>query len=111
VNARGGKLKAGQRRCDLACASKPARTQECGAHVPDRAHAAGTDTYIDQKRVEFARALASDPKVLQLDEWLAGLNSTELRRLSIDRSARVEGRTIIVVEHVMDATARYATAA
>ena len=36
-------------------------------------------TYIDQKRVELARALASDPKSLLLDEWLAGLNPTELR--------------------------------
>ena len=31
-------------------------------------------TYIDQKRLELARALASDPKILLLDEWLAGLN-------------------------------------
>ena len=35
-------------------------------------------TYIDQKRLELARALASDPEVLLLDEWLAGLNPSEL---------------------------------
>jgi branched-chain amino acid transport system ATP-binding protein len=61
-------------------------------------------TYIDQKRVELARALASDPKVLLLDEWLAGLNPTELRTgIKLVESVRNEGRTIIIVEHVMDA--------
>jgi branched-chain amino acid transport system ATP-binding protein len=61
-------------------------------------------TYIDQKRVELARALASDPKVLLLDEWLAGLNPTELRvGIRLIEQLRDEGRTIIVVEHVMDA--------
>ena len=35
-------------------------------------------TYIDQKRLELARALALEPKLLLLDEWLAGLNPTEL---------------------------------
>jgi len=61
-------------------------------------------TYIDQKRVELARALISDPKVLLLDEWLAGLNPTELKTgIELIASLRVEGRTIIVVEHVMDA--------
>jgi branched-chain amino acid transport system ATP-binding protein len=61
-------------------------------------------TYIDQKRVELARALASDPKVLLLDEWLAGLNPTELRvGIRLIEQLRSEGRTIIVVEHVMDA--------
>ena len=61
-------------------------------------------TYIDQKRVELARALMSDPQLLLLDEWLAGLNPTELQ-IGIDliNSLREEGRTIIVVEHVMDA--------
>jgi branched-chain amino acid transport system ATP-binding protein len=61
-------------------------------------------TYIDQKRVELARALASEPRVLLLDEWLAGLNPTELRTgISLVEALRAEGRTIIVVEHVMDA--------
>jgi branched-chain amino acid transport system ATP-binding protein len=61
-------------------------------------------TYIDEKRVELARALASDPRVLLLDEWLAGLNPTELRTgIDLIKSLRAEGRTIILVEHVMDA--------
>ncbi|MGB3243887.1 MAG: ABC transporter ATP-binding protein [Sulfitobacter sp.] len=64
----------------------------------------GQLTYIDTKRVELARALASDPKVLLLDEWLAGLNPTELQvGISLIQSLRAEGRTIVLVEHVMDA--------
>lgn len=61
-------------------------------------------TYIDTKRVELARVLASDPKLLLLDEWLAGLNPTELETgISLIKSLRDDGRTIILVEHVMDA--------
>ncbi|MDB5626195.1 MAG: transporter ATP-binding protein [Tardiphaga sp.] len=61
-------------------------------------------TYIDQKRLELARALAADPTLLLLDEWLAGLNPSELL-IGIDliRDISREGRTIIMVEHVMDA--------
>ena len=68
-------------------------------HLP-----ASSLTYIDQKRLELARALAGEPQVLLLDEWLAGLNPTELQ-IGIDLVAdlRKEGRTIILVEHVMDA--------
>lgn len=61
-------------------------------------------TYIDQKRLEIARALAGEPAVLLLDEWLAGLNPTELQiGMDLVASLREEGRTVILVEHVMDA--------
>ena len=61
-------------------------------------------TYIDQKRLELARGLALEPKVLLLDEWLAGLNATELLAgIEIVRSIRDLGTTIIMVEHVMSA--------
>ena len=60
--------------------------------------------YIDQKRLELARALASEPEVLLLDEWLAGLNPRELKiGIELISTLRKEGRTIILVEHVMDA--------
>jgi branched-chain amino acid transport system ATP-binding protein len=61
-------------------------------------------TYIDQKRLELARALASEPELLLLDEWLAGLNPTELQTgIELIADLRNDGRTIILVEHVMDA--------
>lgn len=61
-------------------------------------------TYIDTKRVELARALSGEPEVLLLDEWLAGLNPTELvEGIDLIHQLRDEGRTIILVEHVMDA--------
>ena len=61
-------------------------------------------TYIDQKRVELARVLAGEPKSLLLDEWLAGLNPTELETgIELVHALRNEGRTVVMVEHVMDA--------
>lgn len=64
----------------------------------------GQLTYIDTKRVELARALAGEPEVLLLDEWLAGLNPTELTQgIDLIHALRDEGRSIILVEHVMDA--------
>lgn len=61
-------------------------------------------TYIDQKRLELARALAGKPEILLLDEWLAGLNPTELQQgIDLIHNLREDGITIILVEHVMDA--------
>lgn len=66
--------------------------------------AVGQLTYIDTKRVELARVLAGEPRIVLLDEWLAGLNPTELEEgIRLIRSLRDEGRTIVLVEHVMDA--------
>jgi branched-chain amino acid transport system ATP-binding protein len=57
-------------------------------------------SYGDQRRLEIARALATDPKLIALDEPAAGMNATEkvvLREL-IDR-VRHDGRTILLIEH------------
>jgi branched-chain amino acid transport system permease protein len=65
---------------------------------------AATLTYIDQKRLELARALALEPNMLLLDEWLAGLNPTELQDgIALIAALRRDGLTILMVEHVMDA--------
>ncbi len=61
---------------------------------------ARTLSYGDQRRLEIARALATDPQLIALDEPAAGMNSTEkvvLREL-IDR-IRNDGRTILLIEH------------
>ena len=61
---------------------------------------ARTLSYGDQRRLEVARALATDPTLIALDEPAAGMNATEkvtLREL-IDR-IRIDGRTILLNEH------------
>lgn len=66
--------------------------------------AAGELTYIDAKRLELARAMALAPELLLLDEWLAGLNPTELQQgIALIKQLRDAGLTVLLVEHVMDA--------
>lgn len=61
-------------------------------------------TLAIRKRLELARALATDPKVLLLDEVLAGLTPTEgAQMIEVVRSIRDRGISILIIEHVMAA--------
>jgi branched-chain amino acid transport system ATP-binding protein len=61
-------------------------------------------TYIEQKRAELARVLATRPRVLLLDEWLSGLSQSELEGgMSVVWSLAAQGLAIVLVEHVMTA--------
>ena len=65
---------------------------------------AGDLTLADQKRLEVARALASEPELLLLDELMAGLTRTEVDEAMTDvGQLRARGITIIMIEHVMHA--------
>ena len=83
---------------DRASARRSCSTTWASASYTD--YKARTLSYGDQRRLEIARALATDPKLIALDEPAAGMNATEkvvLREL-IDR-IRKDGRTILLIEH------------
>jgi branched-chain amino acid transport system ATP-binding protein len=61
-------------------------------------------TVAARKRLELARALAIDPKLLLLDEVLAGLNPSEIRDIvPVIRGLCRRGITVVMIEHVMQA--------
>jgi branched-chain amino acid transport system ATP-binding protein len=65
---------------------------------------AGTLTIAGRKRLELARALATSPRLLLLDEVMAGLNPTEVEAIvPVIKTIRDGGVTIVLVEHVMQA--------
>lgn len=77
--------------------------REC--ELRDKANrSAGSLTLLDRKRLELARALASDPKLLLLDEIAGGLTDEEGKALvALIRRIRDRGVTIIWIEHVLHA--------
>jgi branched-chain amino acid transport system ATP-binding protein len=61
-------------------------------------------TIADKKRLEVAMALATEPKLLMLDESMAGLTKVELQEIiTLLRAVRKRGVTMVIVEHVMEA--------
>ncbi len=64
---------------------------------------AGNLNFGEQRRLELARALATEPTMLLLDEPAAGMNYREIQELIDDvRKMRQAGQTIFLIEHVMD---------
>jgi branched-chain amino acid transport system ATP-binding protein len=61
-------------------------------------------TLVERKRLEFARALGTSPKILLLDEVIAGLNPTETKEMvDLLNDIRSQGVSILMIEHVMKA--------
>lgn len=89
----------------------PAAVEEACAEAMERVGIAakrgflpGQLTLSERKRLEVARALATRPRLLLLDEVMAGLNHAEIERMiALIRAINRDGLTIVVVEHVMKA--------
>jgi branched-chain amino acid transport system ATP-binding protein len=68
-----------------------------GRHAAELAHAL---PYGDQRRLEIARALATEPRLLALDEPAAGMNATETAELKgLLERIRADGMTLLLIEH------------
>ena len=94
------------RRHDMASATAHARDVLRQLDLYDkRDQQASSLTLPDRKRLEVARALATDPKLLLLDEVMAGLRPTETNRMVevFRKLNRDTGLTIVLIEHVMQA--------
>jgi len=74
----------------------------CGL-APKKSMLAGGLTIADKKRLEFTKALATEPSLLMLDEAIAGLNQTETAEaVDLVRKVRQSGIAVLLVEHVME---------
>jgi branched-chain amino acid transport system ATP-binding protein len=94
----------------LAAASHAAQQVLDAVGLGDRgAMLAGELNVAGQKRIELARALATSPKLLLLDEVAGGLNPSEALDLAeILRSIHAGGVTLVIVEHVLEVVMRLA---
>jgi branched-chain amino acid transport system ATP-binding protein len=93
-------------RHDVGAARERARAVLRRLDLYDKRHKiASTLTLPDRKRLEVARALATEPKLLLLDEVMAGLRPTETDRMvaTLREINRDSGLTILLIEHVMRA--------
>ncbi len=95
----------GRENLPLGRAREVAREAVAVAGLEDRAATLALHlTIAGKKRLELARALAAQPKLLMLDEVLAGLNPTEVEHMiGVVRRIRERGITILIIEHLMQA--------
>ena len=95
----------GRENLPLHRATEAARAAAALVGLDDRLHLQALHlTIAGKKRLELARALAAQPKLLLLDEVLAGLNPTEIdHMIAVIRRIRDRGVTILIIEHLMQA--------
>ncbi len=104
-NVRIGSLFGAQKRLSAKEANNAAIESLEFVGLADAAQAPARDlTLSSQKRLEVARALATKPALLLLDEIMAGLNQTELNQaMELVKKIQGKGITVIMIEHVMKA--------
>ncbi len=88
-----------------AAARRRAEEMLANTSLSDKRDLLGTAlTIADKKRLEVAMALATDPRLLMLDESMAGLTPVELQEIiALLREVRKGGISLVIVEHVMEA--------
>jgi len=96
-------------------AEAEARARDVGTRLglgPMLDRPAAALTVAGRKRLEVARALATEPRLLLLDEVMAGLNPSEVNEIvALIRQVRDGGVTILLIEHIMQAVAALAETA